>query len=232
MSWARVGIGLNTKTDEKGNEKPGVSKLRTQSGGTQKRWKIFSEEWLILALKCLFLCFWWQCNKTCMQLNREEEASKQKLITLFSLLWSTAREKESETERESISGRASSDCLLQILLFICQPASTLRSFSLKQSPISRKALLGHALQNRNTREKNSDGHRKKRTERTIGQRRTTTEILYRNRIKRSSEGNKQWKRKEKRHATVSKMFQQQVHSLSHSVTLSYASYFARPRHLR
>lgn len=145
ISRAWVDIGLNTKTDEKGNEKPAASKLRTQREGTQKRWRIFSEEWLILAHKCLFLCFWWQCNKTCMQLNREEEASKQRSSSRFSpscgVLWGRKRARR----RESISGRASCDCLLQILLFIRQPASTLRSFSLKQSPISREALLGHAL---------------------------------------------------------------------------------------
>lgn len=230
-SLAWVGTGLNTKTDEKGNEKPAVSKLRTQSGGTQKRWKIFSEERLILAHKCLFLCSWRQCNKTCMQLNREEEASKQRSSSRFSPSCGALRGRKRARRRESISGRASCDCLLQILLFICQPASTLRSFSLKQSLISRKALLGHALQNRNTREKNRDGHRKKSIERTKGQRRRKTEMLYLNRSKQSSEGNKQWKRR-KRHATFSKMFQQQVHSLSHSVTLSHASYFAQPRHLK
>jgi len=155
MSWAWDGIGLNAKTDEKGNEKPAVSKLRTQGGGTQKWWKIFSGVTNSCTQK-LVLCFWWQCNKTCMQFNREEEASKQRSSSRFSPSCGEQRGRKRARRRESISGRASSDCLLQILLFICQPASTLGSFSLKQSLISPKALLGHALQTRNTGEMDTE----------------------------------------------------------------------------
>lgn len=146
-----------------------LHKLRMQSGGTVNFLRGVANS----CTQMLVLCFWWQCNKTCMLLNREEEASKQRSSSRFSPSCGVLRGRKRTRRRESISGRESCDCLLQILLFIRQPASTLRSFSLKQSPISREALLGHALQNRNTREKNRNGQREKQRESAKRQRHRT-----------------------------------------------------------